>query len=350
MAGDGLGGGWSHWDRHATPPPVTSRLNKVSAARLAGLFVLVASNVAACQGVLGLGDSTVIVDGGVVLSGDGASVDGPEEAAPPADASLEAAAEGGQVPEASTPDADAGAAETGPDGGDGGDANTQDVGDAEAAAPGDGGFIEPAVGCAAQTANIFCADFDTSTDLNAEWDWGYVGVDGGVLVRDLNAFHSAPASAQVSCPPTSGDIQFGKGFSALASRMRVAFDVRIDMTSLSGIAQVGLLKMVPADPTAFNYVLEVDGTAAIEEYANGNFKKLVVPTPPLGRWTRLAFEYTVAGGLVVYEDGTLIASDDSVTGLSTSKPMIIVGGAFINAPPGTTPLTLEFDNVVVRGE
>ncbi|HEY2509329.1 MAG TPA: hypothetical protein VGI39_00610 [Polyangiaceae bacterium] len=328
--------------------PVVSRASKASRLRLFALFGLVVANAAACQGVLGLSDSTEIVDAGVPPGGDGSPLDASDEEAMdgglPVDATLESSLPDAQGPEGSAPDA------TGLPDADAGMETGADGGDADAEVPPDGGFVEPAVGCAQQTPNLFCADFDTNPDVTAGWGWHSTSLDGGLILRDTNDFHSGPASVQFSCPPEYGYVQLGWQRDALTSRVRVAFDVRIDMATLAGIAQVGLVQMGIGDPNSFDFVLETDGGATVEEYlADGGYKRAPVQTPPLETWTRIAFEYSASGGLAVYEDGKMLMSDSTVLGLQIYAPMLIVGGAFMNFS-GSAPLVAEFDNVVMRGE
>ncbi|HEY2511216.1 MAG TPA: hypothetical protein VGI39_10180 [Polyangiaceae bacterium] len=291
--------------------------------------------------------------------GDGSSPDArvvPADAAdvsvpPDADASTPLDADASALPDgdaSSSPPPDAE-----PDAFDGdADASSADASDADAGEDA-AVFVEPSVGCAQQTPNVFCADFDTSSDIGAGWTWDYVGADGGALGLDTTDYLSAPAAAQVVCPGNGGQVQLGKNLpNPLPSHIRLAFDLRIDMTSLTGIAQTGVAQLSVGSATSrvFNYELESDGTAALGVSYGSYSKSFPLGAPKLQTWTRIAIDYTTSDGVTFYQDGQPLAADPTVKGDTANAPFVIVGGVYTLTAQGAPSVAVEIDNVVVRGE
>jgi hypothetical protein len=83
--------------------------------------------------------------------------------------------------------------------------------------------------------------------------------------------------------------------------------------------------------------------------ASGVRSYVTLPLPPLQKWTRITLVYDAVAGLTVIEDGTTIGTSNKVTG-APGTIEIIVGAPFANPMSGASPLTLEIDDVVLRGQ
>jgi hypothetical protein len=280
---------------------------------------------AGCAGILGLGDATVVVgtDGG-------SSAD----ASPPPSPESDAATDGNAQDATGALDAPA-------------PPNDASKGAETGAATDAGGIHEPSAPCAQQGSPFFCADFDTSTTVGDGWSYVYISDDAGVIAFDTTEYTSSPRSARVVDPVQMGDVQLGLNVPKFSSWIHVAFDLRVDMTSLTGIAQTCVGQYSSPNLT-LDYVLDGTPSAYLQEYVNGGpQKQIALPLPPLGGWTRITVAYDVATGSTVYEDGTLVASDGTSAGVTLTAGGATFGGSYIN-PPGDGPVTIELDNVVVR--
>lgn len=316
-------------------------------ARIASLVtsaVVCAAPALGCEGILGLGQATVIVgDGGpdALASGDSSTPDaGGDAAAPGADAAAD------------------GPVETSAAEGGGNDAAGVDANGGEAG-PADGGLLgEPSAPCAQQpTANLlFCEDFDESPDAAAGWDsLQQTGTPGTMEVDTSNP--SSPPNSLLFVSDAQGDgylyLQKEVGtVTPINQWMHVAFDLRLDTAPpLAGIPSVLAAQLtLGASDLLVNYDLNTAGTATVQE--SSMFTNiLTMPVPPYQVWTRIVIAYDAGMGLSVYEDGVLKASDTNAVGITPDAPWIGIGE--VNVLPGsssTMSLLFQVDNVVVRGQ
>jgi hypothetical protein len=216
---------------------------------------------------------------------------------------------------------------------------------------------DPSVPCALQPANLFCADFDRpNAPVNDGWSWIDTAHNpGGSIALDGCDSTSPPSSAKVVVTQqTSGYIQLGWNQTAsLTTSIRLSIDLRVDLDAWDGIAETGVSQFY-GDGVGMqaNYILgpgpvartTVDvGTTHYEIDLHGT-------RPPLKAWTRIAIEYDVNAGFKVYEGGQVIGSDATIKPGAPGPGRAIVCGAYVNGSASATQaMTIEIDNVVVRG-
>lgn len=213
------------------------------------------------------------------------------------------------------------------------------------------------VPCSQEQGTLFCDDFDSVQDAGDTWLWDTP--EGGSSIEiDPNDYRTPPHSVQFVVPATSPQAQLGKTLSgSLAQSVSLAFDVRVDVSQgdFANIPEVSVAQILSVgNHTSINYVLGPRAQAMIYAYdTNGGwtFRQNVDPPTP-GAWTRIVLAYDAAQGLTVTEDGTTLYSDGADAAVARGAPGstdVIVGAVYVN-PGGPATLTLEIDDVVVRGQ
>jgi hypothetical protein len=235
-------------------------------------------------------------------------------------------------------------------------ATTNDAGD------GGGAVVDPDLPCAQQPSFVYCNDFDSVTSVGQTWNWDFTNyADAGAAFQfDTTDYRSPPQSVKGFLPAVSGNfvgnLQLGKDVGILNVNVRLAFDYRLDMASLTGVAQVGVAQMLPsrtstAAPMQINYIVGPGAASELQAYLNtadgGAPKTVSLGAPPLQTWTRIGIEYDAAGTITVYVNGQLKGTIPAGTG-SPGDVVFIVGGVYINSG-GNASVTVELDNVVVTG-
>jgi hypothetical protein len=216
---------------------------------------------------------------------------------------------------------------------------------------------DPSVACGQQPPDfLFCDDFDTETEAGATWLWD-TPQGGASIDLDSNDFKTPPHSVRVFVPPASPQAQLGKTVGPLTQGARLAFDLRVDPSEgdLGSIPEVSVAQLLFAgNHTSINYVLGPGASCKIYAYdtsgGGGGWsvtQNVAAPTP--GAWTRIVMAYDATQGLTVTEDGASLYTDGSVARGAPGSTDAIVGAVYVN-PPGATPLQLELDDVVVRGQ
>jgi hypothetical protein len=340
------------------------------ARRRLATVVLLAAGVASCEALVGIKDRELAPqDGSATGPGsDGASTevgagDGDDiraDGAPgtPGDGMTDVgvSADGGGEQEESGGN-DAGGSRS-----DGGDAGAVD------APVGDGGGVvvdaadgalpmDPDVPCAQQPSFLYCNDFDSVSSAGQTWDFDYLSNpdSGAVLQIDSTTYVSAPHSVQIIAPTVGAvsEIQLGKDVGILSSNCRLAFDVRIDVSTFNGIPQVGVAQMYiqrTVNPLQVNYVIGPGAVSSVQVYgttdSGGPINVPVSAPTPMG-WARIVLAYDSVTGLSVYKNGQL----QGTLGVGPGAPgdtKIIMGNPFINTD-GTQTVTTEEDNIVLSG-
>jgi hypothetical protein len=291
-------------------------------------------------------------DAGADGEGADAALEADEEAAQP-----DGAEDGGTTDEAASP-------------GDGGDAGDGSIGDAhdggvggamdaaDANGPSDAGDgaapMDPDLPCAQQPTFLFCDDFDTESLVSEGWGYSFVNLDGGVLqFATVNV--SPPRSVQAILPPMAtgvGEAQLGKDVGVLSNSVRLAFDFRLDVASLTNVPQIGIAQLIvgrAGSTMSLDYIVGPGATSQLQAYVGDAGAPLVINSgaPPVQRWTRVAISYDSSAGLSLYQNGALVGTRAVGSG-APGDVTAIIGGVFVN-PSGTATMTLEMDNVVVSG-
>jgi hypothetical protein len=319
-----------------------------------GIALLLATGLAACELVAGI-ENKVYVGNAVDATADGALAAAALDASggtdgtdgdPRADASMGS-------PDSNAADvvvADAGVT----------DATSHEAGRVDAGpeftAP-DAGTTDPSAPCVQQPTNLFCDDFDIETTVVQKWEYQVTTDDGGALSLFTGAYTSPGASLLVVAPPSTGTPQTMLGSipsPSLASQLRLAFDLRIDMDSLAdtpttAIAQ--LLAQRQGTVMELNFSLLPTGQAQLDALVSldgGPARTTLLPTLPLRTWVRLVIVYDVTAGISVLENGQVIGTDPGATAGAPGPTQFLMGMAY-QLPPGTDTIRLEMDNVVFRG-
>lgn len=210
---------------------------------------------------------------------------------------------------------------------------------------------DPSAPCAQQPSYLFCDDFDSDPEAGANWQWD-TPQGGASIEMDPTEFKTPPRSVRILAPPDAPQAQLGRPVGTLTSGFRVAFDLRVDMSDLGPIAQVGVGQVLATGADVMiNYVLGPGSACGVQVWdTQGNTALLdqAVPPPPLQTWTRIVLAYDATQGLTVLQDGTPLLSDTSVARGAPGDTTVIVGAVYVN-PPGSAPLQIEIDDVVVRG-
>lgn len=221
-----------------------------------------------------------------------------------------------------------------------------------------GGGTDPSAPCDQQPQPfVFCDDFDmTVKNVSDTWTWQTITpAQSGSVAFDTTEFTSWPRSARVVAQPIMGEVQLGlmRDLSG-ATAFRVAFDLRIEADSLAGAPEVALVQAYAGNGIALNYVVGPGVASELQVYDQTATPATLIDSvpvsslPPLRTWTRIVLAYDTKTGATLYQDGRSVAqSTRAARSGSLGKSGFILGAAFI-LPPGSTPLTSEFDNVVIR--
>lgn len=340
------------------------------ARRRLATVALLAAGVASCEALVGIKDRELAPEDGATggpgadgaftevgasdgddISPDGTGGDGTTGVA---DGGVGADGSGGQ--------AESGANDAGGSRSDAGDAGTVD------APVGDGGGVvvdasdgalpmDPDVPCAQQPSFLYCNDFDSVSSAGQTWDFDYLSNpdSGAVLQIDSTTFVSSPHSVQIIAPTVSGisEIQLGKDVGILSSNCRLAFDVRLDVSTLTGVPQVGLAQMYierATNPLQVNYVVGPGATSTVQVTGltdGGGPINMPLSAPTPMTWARVVMAYDSVTGITVYRNGQMVGSLAVGAG-APGDTKIIMGNAFINMG-GTQTVTTEEDNIVLSG-
>ncbi len=311
--------------------------------RLVWGTVLILRWIPGCEFVAGVQDKVLALDAAPFEAGAVSPVPSGDDAEPPTP-------EGG--PDATTSDAGPGDA----------DAGTQ--ADAAPDAPVDPAFLAPDAGttdpsapCEGQGTYLFCDDFDLVTAVGQLWTYTLTTDDGGTLALDTRAYTSPSQSLEVVAPASTGDQLMAAGYdvaSSLSTSFRLAFDVRLDVDSVEGLPQQSTLAQVTASRSGakmeLDYQILSTGSAQLQVYAGadgGAPLNVPLPLPPLRTWTRLVIAYDTTNGVEVLQNGVMVGSNPGDAGAPEQTKFLV--GMVYQVPPGSELLTLEFDNVVFRG-
>lgn len=244
-----------------------------------------------------------------------------------------------------------------------GDAGTDSASDAKIDAPlTDGASSSP---CSLPNL-IFCADFDKSVTFSSGWTNTYqAGFVAGAL--DKTNFVSPPASfagsmTQASDGGGNTDIVVEKVFTTWSTKVfDVEFDVRADMASWAGLAQMDAVlvnlggggqnvleldwQIDPTDPsTAFYVELDQNGS-----YASST-DILSLPAPVLKTWLHVRFHVDTNPAtplLSVFYDGIQVLAPKALIA-GTVDPRLELHVGLVYLQKISQPWKLEFDNVVIR--
>jgi hypothetical protein len=227
------------------------------------------------------------------------------------------------------------------------------------ASTGDGGDgappMDPDVPCSQQPTFIYCNDFDSVSTVGDTWDYTYNNnAEGGAILQLCSTTYvSPPHSVQMITPPAvSDDIQLGKDVGTLYSGCRLAFDVRVDVSTLTGIPQIIVAQLYlerAINPLQVNLAVGPGDQAALQVMgasdAGPTYVNISAPTPMT--WVRLAIAYDLTAGVSVYENGQL----QGTLAVGSGEPgdtKIIMGDSFVGTG-GSQTVTTEEDNIVLSG-
>jgi hypothetical protein len=222
---------------------------------------------------------------------------------------------------------------------------------ADAAAP-----LDPDVPCAQQPSFLFCDDFDLETTVSAPpWDWIPTS-DAGVAQIESTIYRSSPHGLQVIVPPSPTTIvveQLGKNVTMLYNWVRLAFDVRVDVPTYTGLPQVGVAQLYLLRPTGgtvqINFNLGPGSFANLNAFVtDGGSPQITATVPALQQWIRIALAYDSSGSLSLYQNGQLVGTPQNVGAGAPGPVQMIIGAAYVNTN-GTATAKYEMDNVVVTG-
>lgn len=321
--------------------------------QLGGVGVALVVSAAACSSILGIHGIVPLSDGGADTGSDAdhAVLDG----------------NGGVPSDADAFDAGQDALDTGTDALDAG-MDVLDTGiDASFDAPGDsfdaqadaladappqpGDASEPDLPCAQQGTYLFCDDFDSVTSVTQNWSGDVEALEGGTWSLDTIDYVSSPASARATGPAlANGQMDNYLDVPPLTYWIRVAFDLRVDVSSYVGIPYLGIANLYVdvGSGTSILYAIQQNGTAEIVASNPHGNETYVVAAPPLGTWVRIVLQYDGSTGMTAWQSGTQIASDGTCAGTTPSGPQLFLGASGVAG--SSEAFALEIDNVVVRGQ
>ena len=221
--------------------------------------------------------------------------------------------------------------------------------------PPDAGTTDPSAPCSGQPTFIFCDDFDTETTVGQGWQWALDSVDGGTSAFFTGAYTSAPRSVQFVVPPALSphNIVLGQDLGPLTTQVRLAFDLRIDMDSLSTLPETAIAQILGARQGTgleLDYLLRPNQGALLQAYVSqdgGPSVSIVLPVPPLRTWTRIVISYDVSAGIAVYQDGQPVGAYAPGAGAPNDTKVQV--GMIYDVGGGSGSLQMEMDNIVVRG-
>ncbi len=222
--------------------------------------------------------------------------------------------------------------------------------------PPDAGATDPSAPCSGQPSFLFCDDFDTEALVGEGWTWSLATIDGGSMAFFAGAYTSPPRSLQVVAPPALSPKNevFGLDLGSLTTQVRLAFDLRIDMDSLSSLpdhtAIAQILGARQGTELELDYLLRPNQGAQLMSFVSedgGPTVNITLPSPPLRTWTRIVIAYDASGGITVYEDGQTIGSYAVAAGVLNDTKVQV--GMVYQVNTGSATLQMEMDNIVVRG-
>lgn len=329
------------------------------------MLAALAASVASCEALVGISEKELAPPPpGNDASGDVASDDGGSSAEGSADEIPSDGAKDGSSGDATEDSGGdgAGIADAGTDGDAGGVAPADGGGDSgDAARAGDGGDaampMDPDVPCAMQPQFLYCNDFDSVTTIGQTWDYAYNSyADAGAQLRLFTGeFVSPPQSVQTFAPPEGfvGNLQLSKDVGVLSTSCRVAFDVRMDVTSFVGTPQVAIVQMYikrAIGQLQVNVVVNPGGGRQLQVYGvndSGAPMNVALLAAPLMTWERVVVAYDSTGSVSALINGKLQGSVAAGAG-APGDTAVIMGNAFVSSG-GTQPVTMEEDNIVVTG-
>jgi hypothetical protein len=221
----------------------------------------------------------------------------------------------------------------------------------------DAGTTDPSAPSAMQPSSfLFCDDFDSVTTIAQTWSWGIFTIDGGATGFTEAAYTSPMRSMQVVAPPHAPPPVelLGLDLGVLTNQVRLAFDLRVEMDSLSSLPTTAVAQILGARQGVgleLDYQLRPNQGALLQCFVSqdgGPSINIPLPEPPLRTWTRMVIAYDATAGITVYEDGAQIAANASAAGGNLNDTKIQVGMIYQNGV-GSGTLQMEMDNVVVRG-
>ena len=227
-----------------------------------------------------------------------------------------------------------------------------DAGDPSRTAP-DAGTTDPSAPCSGQPAFLFCDDFDTETLVGQGWTWVLSSIDGGSEAFDTAAYTSSPRSALIVAPSSAPPYNelFGLDVGSLTSQVRVAFDLRIDMDSLSSLPETAIAQVLGGSTIELDYLVRPNQGALLNALLtrDAGGVSITLPAPPLRTWTRLVIVYDESAGVTVYEDGVQIGASAAAASGPPNDTKVQLGMVY-QLGAGSATLQTEMDNIVVRGQ
>lgn len=227
-----------------------------------------------------------------------------------------------------------------------------DAGDPSRTAP-DAGTTDPSAPCSEQPPFLFCDDFDTETTVGQSWTWMLSSIDGGSEAFDTAAYTSSPRSALIVAPSTAppNNELFGLDVGSLTSQVRVAFDLRIDMESLTNLPETTIAQVLGGSTIELDYLVRPNQGALLNALLtrDAGGVSISLPAPPLRTWTRLVIVYDVSAGITVYEDGVQIGASAAAASGPPNETKVQLGMVY-QLGAGSATLQTEMDNIVVRGQ
>ena len=212
------------------------------------------------------------------------------------------------------------------------------------------------VPCSQQQGYLFCDDFDAEPTLGQPWEW-HSATKGGALSFDTADYATPPHSAQCVAPAGAiATAQLGRDVGVLSHEFGVTFDLRIDAASATDLPEASVAQVLTTGTgLSINYVLGPGNACSLQVFdtSGGSGAPVVsveLPFPPLRTWTNIALESTPQGVSVV-EDGQSIGSSGALpTGAPGDTTFIVGIVSVVPFQPGaTSAITLELDDVVLRG-
>jgi len=223
---------------------------------------------------------------------------------------------------------------------------------------------DPSAPCSMQPAYILCDDFDepgeqpfTASYADPPWAWTSIGGGGQILPFDIVHFTSSPRSAKFLLPPTPLDASAAAGAQigindpamSLTTSFRIAFDLRIDATTLdTGPGQVCVAQWV-TDGGGGEYNVLVENGVVDLSLPGLTRVPISGTSPPLQTWVRVVVAFDTSSGVTTIFDGVTRGTNAAGMGTAPGRMHnLAVGGVFSYGP--SVPLTYEMDNVVLQGQ
>jgi hypothetical protein len=212
---------------------------------------------------------------------------------------------------------------------------------------------DPSAPCSQQPSGyLFCDDFDSEPEAGSDWLWD-ISMSGGSVALDTSQYKTPPSSALFTAPSPPASGQLGQHVGSPPNGYRLAFDLRVDVTDLDSVPQLGVAQVYrdsSNDELSVNYVLGPGPQCAAQffEGTSGTQTEVSLALPPLQTWTRIVLVYDADQGVTVIEDGKTIGASPAAAHGPPGSTSIIVGAVYSN-PPGSAA-TVEIDDVVMRAE